>query len=160
MGLRKAIHALGRQMLAEHREPGKLGWAVGLGLFIGTLPLYGLHLPICIGVAHLSKLNKVTLYLAANISNPLIAPLLVAAGIAIGEFLRFGHWRGVNLAQGEDFLEKLALFSWEVPDLFLSCLLGDAVLGAVLGVLVGPIVWMWARRRRRAAEEAAEQASP
>jgi uncharacterized protein (DUF2062 family) len=152
MGLRKAIHALGRQMLAEHREPGKLGWAVGVGLFIGTLPLYGLHLPICLGVAHLSKLNKVTLYLAANISNPLIAPLLVAAGIAIGELIRFGHWRGVDLDQGSDFLEKLALFSWELPDLFLSCLLGDAVLGAALGIAIGPIVYFWAKRRRERAE--------
>ncbi len=152
MGLRKAIHALGRQLLAEHREPGKLGWAVGVGLFVGALPLYGLHLPICLGVAHLSRLNKVTLYLAANISNPLIAPLLVAAGIAIGEFLRFGEWRGVNLEQGSDFLEKLALFSWELPDLFLSCLLGDAVLGAVLGIAIGPIVYLWAKQRRARVE--------
>ena len=145
--MRKAIRKLFKHLLQEHREPTKLGWAVALGLFIGTLPLYGLHLPICIGVAWLARLNKVTVYLAANISNPLLAPLLVAAGIAIGEFLRFGTWRTIDLSQGEDFLDKLALFSWELPDLFLSCLLGDAVLGALLGLLIGPLVFVWARRR-------------
>ena len=148
--MRKAIHRLFKQMLAEHREPGKLGWAVALGLFIGTLPLYGIHLPICIGVAWLARLNKLTVYLAANISNPLLAPLLVAVGIAIGEWVRFGEWRSIDLDQGDAFLDKLALFTWEIPDLFLSCLLGDAILGAALAAVIGPLVFLWARRRARA----------
>jgi len=148
--MRKALHRLFKQALAEHREPGKLGLAVGLGLFIGTLPLYGVHLPICIAVAWLARLNKVTVYLAANISNPLLAPLLVAIGIAIGEFVRFGEWRSIDLSGGEAFLDKLALFTWEIPDLFLSCLLGDAILGAALGVVFGPAVALWARRRAAA----------
>lgn len=153
--MRKAIHRLFKQMLAEHREPAKLGWAVGLGLFVGCLPLYGLHLPICIGIAWLGRLNKATVYLAANISNPLVAPLLVAIGIAIGEFLRFGTWRTIDVSAGEDFLDKLALLSWELPDLFLSCLLGDAVLGVVLGVIAGPLVALWARKRAAKAIEPA-----
>ncbi len=121
---------------------------MALGLFVGCLPLYGLHLGICLGLAWALRLNKATVYLAANISNPLLAPLLVAAGIAIGEWLRFGHWRPIDLDQGGDFIDKLALLSGHLPDVFLSCLLGDAVLGLGLAVVVGPLVWLWARWRR------------
>ena len=132
----------------EHTEPHRLGAAVALGLFVGCLPLYGIHLGICIGLAWALRLNKATVYLAANISNPFLAPLLVAAGIGIGEWIRFGYWRPIELTAGHDFISKLALFSGQIPDMFLSCLLGDAVLGVVLAVVFGPAVWAWARWRR------------
>ena len=152
--MRKALRKLWRHLKEEHSEPHRLGLAVGVGMFVGCLPLYGLHLGICIVIAWAMRLNKATVYLAANISNPLLAPLLVAAGIAIGEWMRFGHWRSIDLQQGNDFIDKLALFSGHLPDVFLSCLLGDAVLGLALGVVFGPLVWLWARHRsRRQSEE-------
>lgn len=147
--MREALRKLWRHLKEEHSEPHRLGLAVGIGMFVGCLPLYGLHLGICIAVAWALRLNKATVYLAANISNPLLAPFLVAAGIAIGEWLRFGRWRSIDLAQGHDFIDKLALFSGHLPDVFLSCLLGDAVLGLVLGLVFGPLIWLWARRRVR-----------
>jgi len=146
--VREALRKLWRHLREEHTEPGRLGLAVAVGLFVGCLPLYGLHLGICIGLAWALRLNKATVYLAANISNPLFAPLLVAASIAIGEWLRFGAWRPIDLNEGHSFIEKLAIFSGHVPDVFLSCLLGGAVLGLVLGALFGPLVWLWARWRR------------
>ncbi|MCB9759984.1 MAG: DUF2062 domain-containing protein [Alphaproteobacteria bacterium] len=155
--MRKALRALWRQLRTEHTSPGRLAWAVGLGIWVGVLPFYGIHLPICIALAWLLRLNKVTMYLAANISNPLFAPALVAAGIVVGEWLRFGAWHPLDLDQGRDFIEQLALLSGQLPDLFLSCLLGDAVLGAALGAVVGPAVWLWARRR--AAREAVDATS-
>jgi len=159
--LRKAIRKLWHQMLHEHNQPARLGLAVAVGLLIGCMPLYGLHLGICIAVAWVLRLNKVTVYLAANISNPLFAPLLVAGGIVLGEYLRYGTWQPMDLDQGRDFIEKLALFSGQVPDLFLSCMLGDAVLGAVLGSLLGPLVWLWARRRKaRKAQLAGDGTTP
>ena len=153
--MREALRKLWRHVREEHVQPHRLGLAVGVGLFVGCLPLYGLHLGICIAVAWALRLNKATVYLAANISNPLLAPLLVAAGIAIGEWIRFGQWRPIDLDQGNDFIDKLALFSGHLPDVFLSCLLGDAVLGLGLGVVFGPVVWLWAKRRKasRAGEE-------
>ena len=75
----------------------------------------------------------------------MLAPFVVAAGIGIGEWLRFGHWRSVELSHGHDFIDKLALLSGQVPDMFLSCLLGDAVLGVVLALTIGPAVYGWAR---------------
>jgi uncharacterized protein (DUF2062 family) len=147
--MRAAIHRLARQILREHQSPVRQGWAVSVGLFIGVLPLYGLHFPLCVAAASLLRLNKVTMYLAANISNPFVAPFLVAIGIALGEFLRFGEWRGVDVAASHGFIDQLALLGGQVPDLFLSCLLGDAILGLVLGATLGPLVTAWAHWRVR-----------
>ena len=140
--------------MTEHTSPGRLGAAVAVGVFVGTLPLYGLHLAICLGLAWLLRLNKATVYLAANISNPLFAPVLVAVSLAIGRAVRFGGWRPVDLSSGRDFLEKAFLLAGRVPDEFLSCLLGSVILGAALAAVAGPMVWIWARvrLRHRAAE--------
>ena len=142
---------LGR-LAAERTDPRRLGLAVGLGVFVGWLPLYGLHLPICLGLAAVFRLNPAILYLAANISNPLMAPALVASGLALGEWLRFGRWRGVDTAAGRDFLDQLRLWSGQVPDLFLSCLVGSAVLGVLTGLLAGLATWRWATARRATRE--------
>lgn len=120
---------------------------MGLGVFVGVLPLYGLHFLISVAVAVGLGLNKATVVLASNVSIPPVAPLLVAAGIAIGELLRFGELRSVSLGEGRDLLAAGGLLAGAVGDTFLSCLLGDAVLGLVLGVVAGVGTWAWARRR-------------
>ena len=145
--MRKAFHKLIRHLLAEHSQPAQLGVAVVVGIFVGCLPLYGLHFVICLGLSKLLRLNLITVYLAANISNPLFAPALVAAGIVLGEWIRFGRLRPLNLEQGRELIETLSILSGQLPDLFLSCLLGDALLGLALGSVGGTLVWGWARRR-------------
>ncbi len=147
--MRKRLHVLFDHLRREHADPVRLGWAVGIGVFIGTLPFYGLHLAICIAVAWALRLNKVTVYLAANISNPLFAPALVAAGIAIGEWVRFGELRPFDLDGANGFLGSMWLLGGELPDRFLSCLLGDAILGAAIGIIAGPLAWWSARRWKR-----------
>ena len=51
--------------------------AIAAGLFIGCMPFYGVHLLLCWVVGRLFRLNRLKLYLAANVSNPVVAPLLV-----------------------------------------------------------------------------------
>ena len=58
--------------------------AVSLGVFIGCLPLYGLHLLICWTVGFALGLNRLKMYLAANISNPFVAPVAHLRGDADG----------------------------------------------------------------------------
>lgn len=133
----------------EHSDPTSLGKAVALGLFIGTLPLYGVHLPLCIAAAWLARLNKATVYLAANISNPIVAPFLVAAGLAIGEALRFGTVRPLDLTEAQGLVQQISVIGLDLPDRFLSILLGDAVLGLVLAAIGGPMAAITARRWQR-----------
>ena len=153
---RERLHSLWAQVRSEHNTPGQIGGAVGVGLFLGTLPLYGIHFPLCLAAAWLLKLNKITVYVAANISIPPIAPFLIAGGIALGEYIRFGEVKPPDLTQAEGFIDNLALLSGELPSLFLSCLIGDAVLGAAMGVVGGLTTWglAWRWQHRGGAGEA------
>jgi uncharacterized protein (DUF2062 family) len=150
--VRRRLAALLHHLRTEHTEPARLGWAVALGLFVGVLPLYGLHLVLCVALALVLGLNKATIVLASQISLPVFAPVLVAGGITLGEWLRYGHHRPVGLADARDFLGGVALLAGALPDRFLSCLLGDALIGVALGALGGVLTWGWARRRTRAAQ--------
>ncbi len=138
-------------LLRANLTPKDVGWAVGVGMFIGVLPAYGLHLPMCVLAARQLKLNQVITYTAAQISNPVVAPFLVYAEIALGEWLRYGTVIPEHARQTRELgLDTLR----EAPDLFLSCLLGSLVLGAVLAPLTGAaaaFVFRWRQNRRAAA---------
>lgn len=152
----KWLRELGRHLVKEHRQPERMGAAVALGLLVGATPFYGLHLAICIALASLFRLNRITVYLAANISNPLFAPFLVAADIAVGEWVRFGTWRSIDQQAGAAFIDQLALWSWRIPDLFLSAVVGSLFVGLALAVPGGLITWAWGkwwRGRKEGAEE-------
>ena len=136
-------------LLNEHASPGRLGLAVGIGLFVGMLPLFGLHLALCVGLAYLLRLNKVTVYLAANISNPLLAPFIMAAGLYVGNRMRTGMWRGFDLDAGSNLADQTLILFGRIPDGFLSCLAGDAVLGVPVGIMGGLVTWRWAAWRKR-----------
>jgi SAM-dependent methyltransferase len=71
-------------------------------------------------------LNRIKVYLAANISNPLVAPWLIFAEIQIGAWLR----RGSAHPLSRSTLESTGLWTFAV-----DLLVGSVVLGALLGAL-------------------------
>jgi uncharacterized protein (DUF2062 family) len=135
-----------RALLRAGLTPPAIGEGVTVGLFIGLLPLYGLHLPLCVVAARARRLNVALVYGAANISNPLFAPALIAGQVAVGEWLRrrtFLHVEGGQL--------------WEmarpVPDLVVSLVVGALVSAAPLALAGGGTAWAiarwWQARRDR-----------
>ena len=110
-------------------------------MFIGCQPLYGLHLPLVVLVCLPFRLDAVVAYLAANISNPLVAPFLLLAEVEIGSLLLHGTSVVFDLAAARragvaGFVEEAAL--------------GSIVLGAILGLLGGALAAFIARRAQRA----------
>jgi len=148
--MRQRLHALWQHLKSEHTSPGRLAAAVFLGVMVGVQPIYGIQTPICIGLARMLKLNTLTVVLAANISNPLVAPFLVAGGIALGEWVRFGRVRPVDLAEARGFLHGLSLFAGEIPGLWWSCVVGDTLIGLVIGTLGAAVAYRVAARRAQA----------
>jgi SAM-dependent methyltransferase len=120
-------------------SPARVGVSVGLGLFIGCLPLYGLHLPLCVAVCMPFGLDAVLAYVAANISNPVLAPLLVVSEVELGSLLTKGRWVTFDLEAARRI--GAAGFALQLG-------LGSIVLGGVLGVLGGFAAAMVARKQQ------------
>jgi uncharacterized protein (DUF2062 family) len=134
-GYRARLARLWRLLRGGDASPKKRALACALGLFIGCLPLYGLHFPLCLGVCLLFRLDVVITYLAANISNPFVAPFLVTAEVEIGSLLLDGRHAAFDLARARElgpvgFMKQAAL--------------GSVVLGGVLGALGGALTFVLA----------------
>lgn len=138
-----------RLLLRENLTPAGIGLAVGLGIFIGSLPIYGLHIVACVLVARWLHLNQPLVYAAANISNPFFAPFLISGQILLGEWIRNGGAPPAQPATLEE--EPIWRMLDHAPNLFVSCLLGSIVSGTVLALLFGSLA-TWAARRWRARE--------
>ena len=146
--LQVELHAI----LAANLTPVGIGKAVGIGCFIGALPIYGVHIGVVIVIARMMRLNQAVMYAAANISNPLFAPFLIAAEIQVGQYMRYGDAGLVDTsAFAHSFWETLKT----APDLFLSCVYGSVVLGLVIGAVLGPLAWAIAAWRQGRKTQAA-----
>jgi 2-polyprenyl-3-methyl-5-hydroxy-6-metoxy-1,4-benzoquinol methylase/uncharacterized protein (DUF2062 family) len=120
--------------------------AVAVGLFIGCQPLYGLHLVLVLTVCVPLRLDAVLAYLAANISNPLVAPFLIFSEVEVGAYLLTGRWVAFDVAQARatgalGFARQL--------------LVGSVAVGAGLALLGFGVAWLLASRRQSSSSAAA-----
>lgn len=127
-----------RDLRTEGSGPGREAVAVGLGVFIGCLPFYGFHLLLCVAAGTLLRLNRLKLYVAANISNPLMAPVLILTELQVGALLRRGELRELTL----DAVRRSDPWSFGA-----DLLVGSVAAGAVLGVTIGGTTWLMTRDR-------------
>jgi uncharacterized protein len=133
----------GRELWSSLRgrgSPARLGVSVGVGLFIGCLPLYGLHVWLCLAICLPLRLDAVAAGLASNVSNPFVAPFLIVAEVQLGSYLLRGEPASLDLSRAT--LQGIA-------DLLYEAALGGVIIGALLALLGG---WCVALLARRAAE--------
>jgi uncharacterized protein (DUF2062 family)/SAM-dependent methyltransferase len=91
-GLRRLVYAARTEGAGTPHETA----AIALGVFVGCTPFYGFHLLICWVLGSLLRLNRLKMYLASNISNPLVAPWLVFAEVQTGSWLRRGTFHELS----------------------------------------------------------------
>jgi uncharacterized protein (DUF2062 family) len=141
-----ALRKLWLRLRGGRSTPTRLGLSVGVGLFVGCLPLYGLHLPLCAGLCWPLKLDVPLAYLAANISNPVLAPFIVFAEVQLGSRLLSGHWVSLSLD---------AIRSNGVGGFFSQAIVGALVGGGAVSLLGALSVWVianwWQARRAKQA---------
>ncbi len=141
LGLRSYLHKVWWRLVHEHAEPRRIAIAVFVGVIIGSSPFFGFHLILCILIALALRLNKLTMWLAANVSLPVFAPFLAFASAHVGHLLLHGTLAPLTLAQVR--AAPLDVLGWWV--------VGFPIVGALLGVVLAAIVYRVASSRQRAA---------
>jgi uncharacterized protein (DUF2062 family)/trans-aconitate methyltransferase len=120
----------------EGSDPRHQAAAVGVGLLIGCSPFYGFHFLISIAAGWLLGLNRLLIYAAANISNPIVAPFLIAAELQAGAWLRRQAW-----------LDMSGVVERGVGGIAGDLLAGSLVVGVTLGAAGALATYLVVRRR-------------
>ena len=115
------------ELRREYPGPRRDAVAIGVGAFIGCQPLFGLHLLLTILVGRVLRLNRLKMYAAANISNPLMAPALLLVELQAGAWLRRRELHDISLA---------AVRQMELASAGGDLLIGALAVGAVIGTSV------------------------
>lgn len=126
--LRRIFHGL----RVEGAGPGREAAAIAVGLFVGCLPFYGFHLLLCWLAGTMLRLNRIKVYLAANISNPFVAPWLLFVELQTGAWLRHGTFQPITLR---------AIRATGLGGVGIDLLLGSVVVGTVLAIVAGTVTY-------------------
>ena len=113
-------------LLREHATPAGLGVAGGVGVFLATLPLIGLHSVTILYVTTRLRLNRVMALSIQNLCAPPIVPVLC---VQIGHVMR--HGQPIRTLSVEILVHQLHERIWEW---FLGALVAAPVLGIVAGL--------------------------
>ena len=122
-----------RILLRDDATPAGLGLSAALGIFLGTLPLIGIHSIAILLAAGWLRWNKIAALAASQLCMP---PLVPALCIEAGHYLRHGV-----------FLTEISLrtLGYEAPQRLWEWSLGSMLLAPLLAALTGAAVWVLAR---------------
>lgn len=121
-----------KKLLSQRMSPGKLAAAGALGVFLGTLPLIGIHTITILFVAGFFRLNKIA---ALSTSQLCMPPLVPALCIETGYFMRHGK-----------FLTEISLetLGYQALERFYEWVLGSLLLAPLMAAMMGGIIYMMA----------------
>ena len=87
---REELRRAWREMRGSDSTAARAGFAVAMGVFIGSQPIFGCHTPLVIGLCMVLQLDALLAFVASNISNPFFAPFLLTAEVQVGGYLHTG----------------------------------------------------------------------
>lgn len=135
--------------------PRQKALAVLLGVTVGCIPLFGLHLPMCLVLARLTGVSGVTAYLASYVNNPLVAPFTLYLSLGVGRLLFAGDWPALRLDYGH------VAGVWHLGR---DMLVGSVMVGLTVGAALAAIAYRFSSRHeerqmlaRRLSEAAARR---
>lgn len=83
-GFRQVIR---EDVLGSNESNFKIALAIGYGIFMGIVPIWGYQLLVGFALAHLLKINKAIFFVFANISLPPMIPFILYLSYATGGML-------------------------------------------------------------------------
>ena len=117
-----------------------IAMAVAFGVFMGIIPIWGLQLITAIALAHLFKLSKFIVIVAANISIPPMIPFILYASYITGGILM---GTGTNMR----FSRDLTVRSFE--NNVLQYILGSIVFAVIMGIATGIASYIFVSNLRK-----------
>jgi uncharacterized protein (DUF2062 family) len=130
-----------KEIFSENaHEPNKLAFAVGLGLFFGIVPLWGIQMASAAIVAHKLRLNKAIALVVSNISFGPGALVVTAMSIVTGHFIFTGERLPIpppiDLKQADTYLKEYLVGS-----------LAFATVTAIAGTIIAYIIARLVKRK-------------
>lgn len=80
----KFIDVIKDQISAHNESAAKIAFALGFGVFMGIVPIWGFQMLVAAFLAHFMRLNKILVLAASNISLPPVVPFLIYFSYKIG----------------------------------------------------------------------------
>jgi uncharacterized protein (DUF2062 family) len=131
----------------ERCAPHEVGWAVGVGAFVGCTPLMGLHAGIAFVAATLLRLNRLWAVAGSRVSFVPLFAVISFTEIQAAHRLRTGAWAPLSveevLARGKELLADWCI--------------GSVLVGGFVAVLLGLVAYGAALRWRSGASSAPEE---
>ena len=124
-----------KYLLQENATPGALAMAAGVGMFVGTLPIFSLHTVVIIYISIKLRLNKM---LSVNMQHICMPPFIPIACIEIGHYMLHGTW--LKSASFETMFKEInsRVFEWVLGSLILAPL--NALLFAGITYIIAIVV--------------------
>jgi len=116
--LKEYIIRLSKKGLTPH----EIALGVALGVFVASMPLFGIHTITGIALASLLRVNTLIVLLGTQISNPLTFPFQLFISAEIGSLILNGKFLEIRFSY--DFIEL-------VNHYLLPIILGGLVLGII-----------------------------
>ena len=132
------------KLLKLNNTPQEIALGVAIGVFIGIMPVYGLHTTLVIIVAlFIPRVNKIALLIGTNVSLPPTVPFITWIGYSIGRFLIGKGYPVFNFPDFKHF--NLRNFMNFYHPLFVGSIIEGLICGVILYFLT-----LWLIKRKRA----------
>jgi glycosyltransferase involved in cell wall biosynthesis len=128
-----------KKLIGAGEPTSKLATAVGFGVFMGIIPIWGYQMIVAAFLAHLFKLNKALVLVASNISIPPMMPFILYGSFLFGKLFVASP---VNIKlDGNLSLENIKTAA-------IQYVAGSIALAIAAGILFGLISYLFLLIRR------------
>ncbi|RFS21133.1 DUF2062 domain-containing protein [Chitinophaga silvatica] len=129
------------EVINANESNARKATAIGFGVFMGIVPIWGFQLLVAMLVSIKFKLNKALVFLAAHISTPPLTPFIIFASFITGKIWMGQSSRDLLFSNGFNFAT--------IRDNMLQYVVGSITLAIGAGLVAGIVSWVLLASFRR-----------
>ncbi|NOX85006.1 MAG: DUF2062 domain-containing protein [Chlorobi bacterium] len=134
------------QILAHNESPFKVSAALGFGVFMGIVPIWGFQMLAAAFLAHFMRLNKIIVLAASNISIPPMIPFIVYFSYKAGGLV-LNHYEEISVETLQNLKTQIMAGNFyatldELGYSIFQYVIGALVFALVMGLATGVISYL------------------